>query len=105
MNNELPVNDPNGGTMHVGSDCYPVTIIHRTPKRITVRMDRAVSAAWLGRSGSSAPEWVFSSDPRGSERRFTLRKNGCWVMVGGKGRWGSTTLTIGQRGYHYDLSF
>jgi hypothetical protein len=99
MSNELPVNDPNGGTMYVGSDCYPVTIIHRTPKRVTARMDR------LGTYDREKDEHTFVSDQLGSERRFTLRANGRWVLVGSKGRWGGTTLTIGQRGYHYDRSF
>ena len=79
------------------SDVQPCTVVARTPKTVTVRIDKSqLDPSWKPKmvvGGFAAhtvnnhdQKWVIEEDPEGRKLKFALRENGTWVAVG-DGAW------------------
>jgi len=90
-----------GATLHVGSDCYPYTILTQSETKITAQRDNfraAEGSNWFGDQ-----KWDITPDPQATIETFTLRKNGRWVKAGDSLN-GCSLSTKGRRAYQ-DPSF
>ena len=93
-----------GGTVSVGSDSYPVTVVTVFPggRGVLVQDDNAVRVDKNGISESQ--EYEYSENLQGCIDHFTLRRNGRWIRKGSSMRQG-TPLHIGHRRMYRDPSF
>jgi hypothetical protein len=96
-----------GATVHVGSDCYAVTIVEVSPsgKTLTIQYDRAVltkrSRAALAENWGAPQTHLFIPDTEAPIKKVRLLKTGRYRVVG----YGSTgTVTIGVRCTYRDPS-
>lgn len=92
-----------GATILYWTDRAPVTIIavSASGREVTVQYDKATRTDNHGMS--DAQSYTYERDPNGSTKKFTLRKNGRWVVKGGD--MNSTALSIGRREKYHDYSF
>lgn len=98
--------DPTGedaGTITIGSDRRPVTVIARTARSITVREDRCTPMGGSYERGHGEVD-IFTTDEDGEVAVYTLRKTGHYVRRGAHHR-GASTLTLGIRRYYRDPHF
>lgn len=107
-----------GATYNGLSDAKAGTIIARTAKSITWQRDKATllngsgsgeadalefsAGGFMGHT-SGAQRYSYERDTDGITRKFTLRKNGYWIIEGASAQTGAT-LTAG-RNEHYDFNF
>lgn len=90
-----------GATWSPWTDCYPCTIVVVTPRTLVTRDDEYEVVGGSILDGSA--KYEYSPNPEGSEKVWTLRKNGRWVRQGEtmNGR----SLTIGIRRAYRDPSY
>ena len=69
---------------------------------IEIQEDKAIRTDDLGMSDSQ--DYRYEQNLEGSIARYTLRKNGRWVQVGGSHQTGERLL-IGVRKHYHDYSF
>ena len=96
------INETNGATLRVGSDCYPYTIIkYLTEKSVLAVQDEFKAGLNHDYYGNQVWEY-FECDTAGYEV-FTLRKNGKWIKKGQS--LNDCPLYIGKRRAYQDPSF
>ena len=93
------------------SDVEPATVISRTPKSVTVRIDKATitKPPVMIPGGFAAviaehPEYNIEEDPDGRIKQFRLRKNGRWLAKGANPKSRGDELRPGWHKFH-DYSF
>lgn len=96
-----------GVTMYGWSDRHSGTIVHVSDnlKEIMVQTDHAVRTDSNGMS--ECQQYKFFRQPGrrdGADARYTLRKNGRWVLAGTDLHKGQA-LSLGSRDEYYDFSF
>ncbi len=88
--------------MHTDRLAMTIVSVDKSGKRIEVTRD---SAKRKDNNGMSETQiWEFASNPEGSRRAYTLRKDGSWVTEGLSMREGERLL-VGERLEYYDFSF
>lgn len=90
-----------GCTVSIGSDSYPYTVVGIENERtITIQEDdyRVVHGTFRGNDA----EIVYTRNPFGGKRTFTLRKNGRWIL---KGCDKTPFLSFYGRAYYQDPHF
>lgn len=94
-----------GGTVGIGSDDYPVTVIwvNASGTRCIVQDDKAETAP--GHDYYQNQKYTFTRDPEGRKREFSLRKGGAWRLKGESAASGGYYLTIGERTKYCDPHF
>lgn len=68
----------------VGSDCYPATVVRKTPTTLVVQEDQFTADKANGHDYYGKQVWKFTRDPKGIEWKFTLRADGKYREVGTK---------------------
>lgn len=93
------------------TDVEPCTVVKRTAKTVTVRMDEAVLArkpemvpGGFGGVVTREAEWEIRENLAGRLMKFTLRKNGQWKGQGTAANGRGDVLTPGWRKV-YDYGF
>lgn len=88
-----------GATLLHFTDREPATVIavSTSGKMITIRQDKVV-----GPVNEGGYAYKFEADPNGTERKFSLRKDGRWLEVG---QTGGVRLSLRGRDYYFDRSF
>jgi hypothetical protein len=86
-----------GGTYSCGSDRYPVTVIAKTDRTITVQNDNFTATRAHNYFGTQ--DYDFTPNPNGATMvcRWST-KRGSWISKG-------TRVHIGMRGAYRDPSF
>jgi hypothetical protein len=92
-----------GATILMWSDRYPATIVAVGPdaKWVDIQEDSAVRIDSNGMSDCQA--YRFEACPGAPVRRFTLRKDGGYILAGESMR--GLRLRIGDRSAYHDFSF
>ena len=93
-----------GGTIQIGSDCYPVTIVDVFPNRKTIIIQNDKSVRTDNNGMSESQEYTYLRNTMAAKEKFTYRKNGYWIRKGSSMSQGSP-LFIGHRRRYYDFSF
>ena len=90
-------------TMLSWTDRTAATIIEvsKSGKKIKIQEDKSTRTDSNGMSDAQA--YSYETNPNGSTREYSLRKNGRWVRVG-QPQTGSSLL-VGHREEYYDYSF
>lgn len=83
------------------SDREPMTIIEVTGKTVTVQRDDAKRIDSNGMSDQQ--DYEYTPNPNGIVRKYSLRKNGEYVLVGDKQD--GMRIVIGSRRKYHDYSF
>ena len=93
-----------GATIYHWTDrtACTITSVSASGLEIEVQEDRAERKDKNGMSESQ--DYEYTSDPEGSKRTFTLRKNGRWIAKGSPMS-GGTQVGIGHRRKYHDYSF
>ena len=78
------------------TDVEPCTVVARTAKTVTVRIDKA--------EVTEPARWTISEDPDGRTLVFSLRKGGNWKLQGTSSREVGNSLVAGWRKF-YDYGF
>ena len=93
------------------TDVEPCTVVARTAKTVTVRIDKAevAEAPKMIPGGFAAvvtepARWTISEDLNGRLLTFSLRHNGSWKRQGSSARELGNILTAGWHKFH-DYSF
>jgi hypothetical protein len=93
------------------TDVEPCTVVARTAKTVTVRIDtaEATKAPEMIPGGFAAvvtelAEWAISENPNGRLLTFSLRKGGNWKLQGTSSRETGNCLYAGWRKF-YDYGF
>ncbi len=93
------------------TDVDPCTVVARTPKSVTVRIDQGeIETPPVMVPGGFAAvvvepaTWRIAENPDGRKLTFTLRKDGRWKLRGSASREAGCVLRPGWRKYH-DYSF
>ena len=94
----------NAATVYWWSDSKAGTIIEVSPsgKRITVQLDKSIRTDSNGMS--DCQDYRYERDPNGPTYKFSLRKNGRWIVIGHETRDG-VGCSIGSRHTYHDFSF
>lgn len=82
-------------TIHIGSDCYPATVIKVTSRTVVVQEDSATRTDTRGISEQQ--DYRYERDLQGKTTRFYWMKHGY--------RNGPYVLTLGERRMYRDPSF
>lgn len=95
----------------IWTDVEPCTVVARTAKTVTVRIDKAEveKAPEMIPGGFAAvvtepARWTISEDPAGQLLVFSLRKGGNWKLQGTSSREVGNSLVAGWRKF-YDYGF
>lgn len=97
---------------HLWTDVEPCTVLHRTPRRVTVQMNKArlTTPPKLTPGGFAAvvdepAQWeILDELEEGQPLTFSLRSNGRWKMVGDSANSPGNVLRPGWRKF-YDYGF
>jgi hypothetical protein len=88
-----------GGTMCIGSDCYPFTVVSVLDSRtIGVSLDEY-------RWDESAKQWIFTTVEGPASRLLTLRGDGTFRPRGTPTRHACHVYTLGEKHFYQDPSF
>lgn len=108
-----------GATIHYWTDSSACTVIEfkktKSSRYVIVQVDKAkmkesfkpeiISGGFLGHCvNNNEQEYDYERDSEGQTFKFTLRKNGSWVMSGSSIKNG-TRLSIGFRRKFHDYNF
>jgi hypothetical protein len=90
-----------GATVCMVSDRHAATIIDMTETRITIQWDRVTVVKGSVQDGSA--EYEYAWNPGGIIEKYSLRKNGRWVLVGDSSNTGQRLLP--NRSEYHDPHF
>ena len=119
MEEQIKVGD--GATIVGWSDRHAATVVEvsKNGRQVTLQEDKAtlLNGATSGEPDAlvvtpggfachteGTQRWGLQRDPEGRRMRFSLRKNGAWVMVGESLK-GGQRARIGERHHYYDFNF
>ena len=89
-----------GGTLCVGSDCYPVTVVDMNENKTEVVVQSDNYKPDVGYDYYGNQVYIYERNTSSPKLHFTLRKNGYWVQ-----KKGTQLLSLGHRRAYQDPSF
>lgn len=93
-----------GATILHWTDRSPATVVEVSGKGKTVVVQDDNYQRTDSNGQSESQDYIYSPNPQGNKRTYTLRKNGRWVAKG-ENLVNGSRVALGNRERYYDYSF